>query len=220
MKNEWKNYIALIGIFLIWSACTTENLDDPLPMQNEDSELDTDGIFLLENDEVAEFLRKNPSNQNKLIAQIRQATVKYHDFYAAIDDGYMLEHCVQHPTLGGMGHHVVHMGKIGPFVNATEPGVLLYEPMKNGKMKLVGVEYIVPAGPWDNNPENDGPPMLGDVQFDDHRAMTVDENGDPVNVKGGPPIPHYQLHAWIWKANPSGMYTPFNPNVSCQHTGS
>jgi hypothetical protein len=70
--------------------------------------------------------------------------------------------------------------------------------------------------------------MLGEVEFDDHREMTVvvdengdpvlDENGDPVevNAKGGPPFPHYQLHVWVWKNNPNGMYFPFNPKVRCQ----
>jgi len=67
---------------------------------------------------------------------------------------------------------------------------------------------------------NDAPPMLGEVEFDDHREMKVveDENGDPVevNAKGGPPFPHYQLHVWVWKNNPNGMYFPFNPKVQCQ----
>lgn len=32
----------------------------------------------------------------------------------------------------------------------------------------------------------------------------------------GPDMPtHYDLHAWIWKANPSGMFAAWNPNVTC-----
>jgi hypothetical protein len=26
---------------------------------------------------------------------------------------------------------------------------------------------------------------------------------------------HYDLHAWLFKDNPEGMFTPTNPNVSC-----
>jgi hypothetical protein len=26
---------------------------------------------------------------------------------------------------------------------------------------------------------------------------------------------HYDLHVWIWKANPSGLFAPFNPALSC-----
>ena len=25
----------------------------------------------------------------------------------------------------------------------------------------------------------------------------------------------YELHAWIWKHNPSGMFEDWNPTVSC-----
>lgn len=32
----------------------------------------------------------------------------------------------------------------------------------------------------------------------------------------GPGMPvHYDLHAWIWKANPEGTFTTWNPNVTC-----
>ena len=33
------------------------------------------------------------------------------------------------------------------------------------------------------------------------------------NRYGLPPI--YSLHARLWKANPAGMFAPWNPNVSC-----
>jgi hypothetical protein len=157
----------------------------------------------------------NPSAQNQLLAKIRSNTAKYHRLEVAESKGYNLDpHCVAVPGLGGMGHHAVNMAKIGPFVNPTEPGVLVYEPMKNGKYKLVAVEYLVPSEPWDAMGSG-GPPMLGEIPFDDHRAMIEIEPDVFVNAKGGPPFPHYQLHVWVWKNNPNGIYTPFNPNVSC-----
>jgi hypothetical protein len=27
--------------------------------------------------------------------------------------------------------------------------------------------------------------------------------------------PHYDLHVWLFRDNPSGEFAPFNPNVSC-----
>ena len=30
--------------------------------------------------------------------------------------------------------------------------------------------------------------------------------------------PHYDLHVWVWQANPAGIFAPFNPNVSCLTT--
>jgi hypothetical protein len=29
--------------------------------------------------------------------------------------------------------------------------------------------------------------------------------------------PHYDRHVWIWRDNPNGVFTPFNPNVTCEH---
>ena len=29
--------------------------------------------------------------------------------------------------------------------------------------------------------------------------------------------PHYDLHVWLYRDNPSGMFAQFNPNVSCAH---
>jgi hypothetical protein len=26
---------------------------------------------------------------------------------------------------------------------------------------------------------------------------------------------HYDLHVWLWKHNPSGLFAPFNPEASC-----
>ena len=28
-----------------------------------------------------------------------------------------------------------------------------------------------------------------------------------------PTLPQYVLHAWLWEANPNGMFADFNPNV-------
>ena len=202
----------ILSVFII-AACSTEQFDD---LEAEDVEL-----------------KKASATQNQILAIIRSATAKYHDFDAAVADGYQLDpHCVEHPGgLGVMGQHAVNMSRIVPAVVPSEPGVLVYEPMKNGKYRLVAAEFLVPAEPWDiANPA--GPPMLGEVEFDDHREIIyvekMDEDGNPVydeygnvvleprNAKGGPPFPHYHLHVWVWKNNPNGMYYPFNPNVRCQ----
>ncbi|WP_194778530.1 hypothetical protein [Pararhodonellum marinum] len=201
----------ILALFILGS-CMNENMEAPqLDIEETEIAQDMDDF----DDEIGAFLRKNPSNQNQLLAQIRAATAKYHRFEVANADGYELDHCVQHPFLGSMGHHAINEDRIKPWVIPSEPGVLMYEPTRNGRLQLIGVEYLVPAEPWDE--ENDAPPYLGNQVFDDHREMTLNEKGEPVNAKGGPPFPHYQLHVWLWKNNPSGMYFPFNPNVSCDY---
>ena len=142
--------------------------------------------------------------QNHLLAQIRRATARYHYIEVALADGYELgSECVSVPGLGAMGHHFIKNSLVDGEVDPLQPEALLYEPTKNGGFKLIGVEYIVVAAPWDAL--HDNPPMLGNKVFDDHRP----------EGSSGPPFPHYQLHAWIWKDNPNGIYFPFNPKVSC-----
>ena len=29
--------------------------------------------------------------------------------------------------------------------------------------------------------------------------------------------PHYEQHLWVFRDNPNGAYSPFNPNVTCRH---
>ena len=85
------------------------------------------------------------SDVNKGLAQVRQATAKYHEAINALADGYLpTEHCVAVPGVGGMGYHYVNPTLVGdPSVDPLKPEVLLYAPKKNGGPKLVGVEYLV-----------------------------------------------------------------------------
>jgi hypothetical protein len=134
-----------------------------------------------------------------LIKLVRRATARYHSTNQAIRAGYLGdEHCAAHPELGGMGYHWVNMDLIDPVFDPENPEALLYEPDKNGNLKLVGVEYIV------INIGQERP------HFGDH----------PFDIEGVPPlmeagVPHWSLHVWIYKENPNGMFVPFNPQVSC-----
>lgn len=143
------------------------------------------------------------ASQNRINAAIRQATAHYQRLEVALADGYArASECVP-----GMGFHYLSAGLLDGAVDPTRPELLVYEPQRNGRLRLVAVEFMVPAAAWD--PFNSGPPMLGSREFDDHRPPG----------SGGPPFPHYQLHAWVWKDNPAGIYTPFNPNSSCEFAG-
>ena len=64
---------------------------------------------------------------------------------------------------GGPGHRpppppvmVVLDANHDGVIDAAHPEVLMYEP-KNGKMELLGVEYLVLADAW--NAKNDAPPV-------------------------------------------------------------
>jgi hypothetical protein len=82
------------------------------------------------------------------------------------------------------------------------PKRFVYEPMPNGRLRLVALEYIVFQAAWDA--EHSSPPELFG-----HTFMLV-----PAPNRFGIPA-FYQLHAWIWKDNPSGMFEMWNPRVHC-----
>jgi hypothetical protein len=144
-------------------------------------------------------------NVQKGLAQVRQATAKYHKVSNALADGYLpTDQCVAAPGVGGMGFHYVNPALIGdPSINPLEPEVLLYAPKDNGEVKLVGVEYLAKDADQDLSTESDRPNLFG-VPF----------NGPMLGHEPGMPI-HYDLHAWIWKGNPSRVFADFNPKVSC-----
>ena len=134
--------------------------------------------------------------ESELLMSVRRATARFHSTAQAIAAGYEPDdHCVAVPGLGGMGFHWVNPSLVDPVFDPLKPEAILYAPGPGGKLRLIAVEYIVidvgqPA------------PTFGDHPFD--------VGGTPV------PAPHWSLHAWVWENNPSGVFAPFNPNVSCQ----
>jgi len=143
----------------------------------------------------------------KELAQVRQATDKYHDVNVALADGFIrTPACVESPD-GGMGIHYINPARLmDSAVNILEPEILLYNETADG-MKLLGVEYFYGIGAPDTPVPNPAPPspVLFGRTFDG--PMEQHDPGQP---------PHYDLHVWIWQANPSGMFAIWNPNVKCQ----
>lgn len=148
---------------------------------------------------------QTPGAEAGSLAQIRQATAQYHSVERAIADGFVSTvHCEESEE-GAMGIHFVRVDRVlDPSVNPVEPEVLLYEPDENGKLRLVGVEYVVLDEDQDVGTPNADPPSLLGVPFDG--PMPGHHPGEPV---------HYDLHVWVWQHNPEGMYEPWNPSVQC-----
>ena len=143
----------------------------------------------------------------KDLAKVRQATDQYHDVNVALADGFIpTPVCVESPD-GGMGIHFINPARLMDLaINLLEPEILLYSETADG-MKLLGVEYFYGIGAPDTHVPNPAPPspVLFGRTFDG--PMEQHEPGQP---------PHYDLHVWLWKANPSGIFAPFNPKVSCK----
>lgn len=131
----------------------------------------------------------------KALVVAKQETARYHNINNALADGFFqASPCVFNPELGAMGYHYINLNRIlNPLVSPEEPEALLYIPDENGEMRLVAFEYVVPQGLATE------PPVLFGQTFH----------------LDGPPLNQYSLHVWAWSNNPSGMFAPFNPRLSC-----
>ena len=141
----------------------------------------------------------------------KKGTASYHDVDTATAAGFekLIDKngvaCIDDPA-GGMGIHYVKGDRVGNATEvASEPEVLVYEPQKNGKLKLVAVEYVVTKDAWQKAGNTKPPVLFG-------REFTLIPEG---NRYGLPDF--YELHAWVWAKNPSGMFNDWNPKVSCQY---
>ena len=141
----------------------------------------------------------------------RQALEKYKDPYVAVRDLYLSTvGCVHYSgekipghmeyAKGAMGVHFVNVTVQGP-PDPKKPNVLIYEP--HGKeLTLVAAEWLVPLSVAKTRPTVFGQPFQGPM-----------EGHEPLIPKD---FHHYDLHAWLYKDNPLGMFSPTNPNVSCK----
>jgi hypothetical protein len=139
-----------------------------------------------------------------LIQTVRDATRAFRDVSNATDYA-SLGACVNSPEEGAMGIHYANGALIPDGVlDATTPELLIYE-QRHGRLRLVGVEFLVLAAQWDDQPDNpDGAPVL--------QGQLFNYVGAP-NRYGLPAF--YELHVWAWRDNPKGPFADFNPDVSC-----
>lgn len=148
---------------------------------------------------------ETPASMNQMLAALRAATAPFHNLQEAVDAGYVSTvECASHPTEGAMGVHFANFGLMGDATyELRHPELLVYEPQKNGRMRLVAAAYVIFRTPWEMA-GNTSDPVFGDVPF--VRNFGEDAHGLP---------DHYELHIWLWKHNPAGMFEEWNPTVSC-----
>jgi hypothetical protein len=157
---------------------------------------------------------------------VRVATSRYASVDAALADGYVrdpMDACETpyslgiFENLGVMGVNYLRQDLLGVDADGTRldatgthtdflrPSVLVYEPQPDSSLTLVAVANVVSASAWEEAGHRD-PPSFGDVPF----------VYSPANPGSGFAA-HYDLHIWLYRENPSGMFAPYNPAVSCEH---
>lgn len=131
------------------------------------------------------------------IADLRAVTARFHDFDAAATAGWgtQITSCFSSPA-GGMGYHYGNPALIDGVVDASKPELLLYEPQKNGELRFVAVEYVVPFTAWTAAT----PPELYGLSFHRNEVFGL-----------------WVLHVWHYRDNPRGMFADWNPRVSCDY---
>lgn len=132
------------------------------------------------------------------VARLRDLTRPFHKFQNAVDAGWgtRITDCFSDPALGGMGYHYGNPALIDGSVDALQPELLLYEPLKNGKLRFVAVEYIVPFAAWTQS----SPPRLYGQDFHRNEAFGL-----------------WVLHVWHVRDNPRGIFADWNPRVTCRY---
>jgi hypothetical protein len=130
-----------------------------------------------------------------LVDHVRAANDRFKDVAVAVAEGYSPIPCASGLQGGAMGIHYVsgeHL-KDG-VIDLAHPEAIMYEPMPDGTMSLVAVEYIAFKGPA----------ALEGQLFN----IVTEPNRYGLDK-------FYELHVWAWKQNPAGNFADNNPNVSC-----
>jgi hypothetical protein len=139
------------------------------------------------------------------LRRARAATRRFRDVKVAREAGYVATgECAQDPKYGGMGIHYANEELLADGkLDVTKPEVLVYQPMPSGRLRLGAAEYFQADADQDLATDPDRP-FLFDLPFD----------GPMLGHEPGMPI-HYDLHVWLYRHNPAGLFAAWNPRVHC-----
>jgi hypothetical protein len=146
-----------------------------------------------------------PPETEEQLREVRRATLAFRDVEAARAAGYeKVSECEDDPKYGAMGIHYAHPGLIADGkLDVTRPEILVYQPKKGGKLRLGAVEYFQADADQDLATDDDRPTLFG-MPFD----------GPMLGHNPQMPI-HYDLHVWLYRHNPAGLFAMWNPSVDC-----
>jgi hypothetical protein len=162
------------------------------------------GSALAVGDQHADHMAASKSATG-LLKVVRESTERFRDVSAAEAEGYKLMFgCVSGPDYGAMGLHYVNMslvldGELDP----TRPEIVIYEPTANGRLRLIGADFLIFADAWHAKNPATTPDLMGQLL---HLFEAPNRFGLP---------PFYTLHVWAWKDNPTGTYVNWHSKVSC-----
>jgi hypothetical protein len=147
---------------------------------------------------------KDAERMNALAQIVRAATERFRDPAAAEAEGYgLMLGCVSGGDFGAMGLRFVNSALAGDDVmDPARPEIVIYEPACDGRMRLIGADFLVFKDVWDA--AHPAPPQLMGQLF--HLFDAPKRFGLPA---------FYTLHVWAWKHNSNGTFVNWNPYISC-----
>jgi protein-S-isoprenylcysteine O-methyltransferase Ste14 len=154
---------------------------------------------------IAQVHANHHDETDGLIQVVRDATERFKHVSAAVNEKYELMFgCVSGGETGAMGLHYVNLPLVmDGELDATQPEIILYEPLPNGRLRLTGADFLVLADAWDAAHPGAPPQLMGQLL---HRFESPNRFGLPA---------FYTLHVWAWKPNPRGSFVNWHDNVSC-----
>jgi len=181
----WKSTVDILRLAVLWGIV----MASPLLAAGNDSE--------------ATSAAHDHAAPAKLVQMVRWATQQFIDVNNATAAGYgPFLGCVSGPDHGAMGVHYVNGALLNGELDVSHPQALIYEP-SNGRMRLVGVEFILDQASWLAN--NPSPPVLEGQVF--NLIASPNRFGIPT---------FFELHVWAWRDNPQGDFVDWNNRVTCE----
>lgn len=135
--------------------------------------------------------------------QLRQARVAFEKL-RTIELAQAAGYVEASPCIPGEGAHYIKPALAQDAVlDPSQPELLMFALGPEQKLELVGLEYWRADSDGDKSTASDRPSLFGhafDGPMDGHAP------GMPV---------HYDMHVWLGRTNPSGLFTVPNPNIGC-----
>ena len=128
-------------------------------------------------------------------------------------DGAMGVHYFRPDLLGITAPPNPRVDGTGTYTDFRAPAILIYEPQADGSMQLVAVENLVFKKAW-AAAGHASPPTFHGVAYDDMQDDPATTPDEAHNFE-----PHYDRHVWVYRENPTGVFQPLNPAVSCANHG-
>jgi hypothetical protein len=141
----------------------------------------------------------------ELVRIVKEATARFRDVEVAKREGYgLMFGCVTGDERGAMGLHFVNLALVAdPALDPRRPEIVIYEPRPDGRVRLIGADFLVFKSDWDEQHPNETPQLMGQLL---HLFESPNRFGLPA---------FYTLHVWAWKDNPTGTFVNWHANVSC-----